>query len=58
MPAGEAAANEVHDFKPVARIQGSDGPSIAWDDFKVQLHGDPVGLHAQLLNQLAKRERG
>jgi hypothetical protein len=46
-----AAADEMHDFEPVAFFQVCVAPSIAGNDFAVQLDRDAVGLHAKDFNE-------
>jgi hypothetical protein len=48
---GAAPANEMHDFQFVAVLKRCRVPLGAGNDFKIQFHGYPVRLHAELRHQ-------
>src|ERR1039458_236804 len=48
---GLTSAHKVYDLQPVAIVAGGCAPVGAGHDLAVQLHGDAVGLHAQLFDQ-------
>lgn len=52
-----AAADEVHNLKPVAVVEDSRVPAIARHDVSIQFDRHPVRLHSQALDQSGKRER-
>jgi hypothetical protein len=51
-----SAAYKVDDFQLIAFGQVGFGPLIPWDDVAVQFYGDPVLLHAQVLDQPSQRD--
>jgi len=46
-----AAPDEMHDLEAVAVSEGSLCPLRPRNDIAVEFHGDPVGLHSELLDE-------
>ena len=49
-------ADEMHYFQLVAIFELSVGPACAWHDFQIQLDGDTIAFHAELLDERSKRQ--
>ena len=50
----KTAADEVNNFQPIAFPERRLGAEFAWHDVAIELNGDAILLHAQLLYQGAE----
>ncbi len=53
-----ATADEVDDLEAVALLESGLRPAVAGDDIAVELYGNAVGFHAELVEQRGKGELG
>jgi hypothetical protein len=54
---GNPSADKVDNFQAIAIVQFCFGPLFPRNDVSVQLYGDAIGFHSQLLKQACERER-
>jgi hypothetical protein len=52
---GLSPTDKVHDLQLVSVMQCSLGPLRTCDDFTVQFHGNAIGLHAKLRDEVRQR---